>query len=169
MSRLHRMLGALTLALFLPALATAEDSAAEDRDAKELDNYVLTDAGLAKYSQAARQLAKLEEGQVRACEETEDLESISDTAAAFDRYPAAKSIVQAAGMTTREYVVFSLALLQAGLAAWGAEQSGGQPEGVSPANLAFYQRNEANLKKLETVTKQPYCESEEQYDDEDGQ
>ena len=161
MFRLHHVLGALTLALFLPVIAAADDE-------QEIKNYVLTDAGLAKYSQAARQLAAMDAAQTGACEESEDGEeaqSISDVVAKMDRYPAAKNAITSAGMTTREYVVFSFALLQTGLAVWGAEQTGGQAAGASAANVAFYKKNEANLKKLETITEPASCEEEA---DDDG-
>ena len=157
MSRFHRLLGALTLVLLLPSLAAADDE-------QEIKNYVLTDAGLAKYSQAARQLAAMDAAQTGACEESEDGEdaqSISDVVAKFDRYPAAKNAITSAGMTTREYVVFSFALLQTGLAVWGAEQTGGQATAASAANVAFYKKNEANLKKLETITQSKSCEEAE--------
>jgi len=164
MSRFQRLLGALTLALFLPVIAIADDE-------QEVKNYVLTDAGLAKYSQAARQLAAMDAEQTGACEESEDGEdaqSISDVVAKMDRYPAAKNAITSAGMTTREYVVFSFALLQTGLAVWGADQTGGQAAGASAANVAFYKKNEANLKKLETITQSKFC-AEEEDDGESGE
>ena len=163
MSRFHRLFGALTLALFLTAVAAADD-------AKEVQNYVLTDAGLAKYSQAARRMAVMDAAQTGACEQSEDgddSQSISEVAAKLDRYPAAKNTIEEAGMTTREYVVFSFALLQTGLAVWGAEQSGGKAT-VSAANVAFYKKNEAFLKKLDTITQPKFCEEEED-DGEDGE
>lgn len=158
MSRFHRLLGALTLALLLPPVAAADDE-------QEIRNYVLTDAGLAKYSQAARQIAMLPGAQSGACEaedeEETDAATIDSTAAKFDRYPAAKNAITSAGMTPREYIVFSFALLQTGLAVWGAEQSGGQAQAASAANVAFYKRNEANIKKLEAVTAMPSCDTGE--------
>ena len=164
MTRFHRLLGALTLALFLPALAAADD-------AKEVQNYVLTDAGLAKYSQAARRLAVMEAEQTGACDDSgdSDSKSISEVAAKFDRYPAAKGVIQEAGLTPREYVVFSFALLQTGLAVWGADQAGGKATGVSAANVAFYKKNEAFLKKLDTITQPKFCEEEEEDDGESGE
>lgn len=165
MSRFNRLLSALTLVLFLPVIATADDE-------QEIRNYVLTDAGLAKYSQAARQLAVMDTAQTGACEESEggdDAQSISDVVARMDRHPAAKNAITSAGMTTREYVVFSFALLQTGLAVWGAEQTGGQAQGVSAANVAFYKKNEANLKKLETVSQPASCEEEDEDDGESGE
>ena len=87
----------------------------------------------------------------------------------MDRHPAAKNAITSAGMTTREYVVFSFALLQTGLAVWGADQTGGQAQGVSAANVAFYKKNEANLKKLETISQPASCEEEEEDDGESGE
>ena len=52
-------------------------------------------------------------------------------------------------MTTREYMVFSMSLLQTGLAAWALEQPGGKlPPGVSKANVDFYKAHKAALEKL---------------------
>lgn len=152
MSRFHRVLGALTLALILPVTASADDE-------QEIRNYVLTDAGLAKYTQAARQLATLPDDRARACEDEGDVESISEMVAKLDGYPAAKSAIQSAGLTSREYVVFSFALLQTGLAVWGADQAGGTPPpGTSAANMAWYRKNAANLKKLETTNASTDCD-----------
>lgn len=165
MTRFHRLLGALTLALFLPAVAAADD-------ATEVSNYVLTDAGLAKYSQATRAMANLSGDQTGACEDHGDAQTISQAAARFDRYPAAKSAIQAAGMTPREYVVFSFAVLQTGLAAWGADQAGGKlPPGSSAANVAWFRKNQAALKKLETTDAYSDCdefaEEEEEVEEEE--
>ena len=55
--------------------------------------------------------------QISSCSDEESAESISDVAARLDRSPAAKSAIQSAGLTTRECVVFTFAMFQAGLAA----------------------------------------------------
>lgn len=154
---------AATLVLLLPGIA-----AAQDRDAQEVQAYVLTDAGLAKYTQATRAMAALAGDQTGACEDHDDAQSISQAAARFDRFPAAKSAILATGMTPREYVVFSLAVLQTGLAAWGADQAGGKlPAGTSAANVAWYRKNEANLKKLETQDAYKDCEEFAEEDEEE--
>lgn len=168
MSRFYRLLGALTLALLLPSLAAADDE-------QEIRNYVLTDAGLTKYSQASRQLGMLPDDRARACEDEGDAESISEVAAKLDGYPAAKSAIQSAGLTSREYVVFSFALLQTGLAVWGADQAGGKlPPGTSAANVAWYRKNAAKLKTMETTNSSEDCddafaEEEEEEDGESGE
>ena len=164
MSRFHRLLGALSIALFLPALA-----AAQDRDAQEVQKYVLTDAGLAKYSQATREMVMLPGEETGACEDDDsDSQSIDQAAARLDSFPAAKNAIQSAGMSTREYIVFSFALLQTGLAVWGGEQAGGKlPPGISQANVDFYQRNDVQLKKLSSLTTFKDCDDEDEFEEEE--
>jgi hypothetical protein len=70
--------------------------------------------------------------------------------ARIDAVPGARDAIGSAGMTTREYVVFSWSLLQNGLAAWAISQPGGKlPPGVSKANVDFYKKHEAELQRLE--------------------
>jgi hypothetical protein len=104
----HRLLGAVTIALLLPGFA-----AAQDRDTQEVQKYTLTDAGLAKYSQATKKLAALPGGD---CDD-DDSQSIDDAAAKLNASPGAKTAIQSAGLTPREYVLFSFSLLHSGLAA----------------------------------------------------
>jgi hypothetical protein len=164
MSRFHRLLSVLTLALLLPPLAIANDE-------QEIQNYVLTDAGLAKYSRAARQLAVMDAEQTGACEESEDgddAQTISDVVAKMDRHPAAKNAITSAGMNTREYVVFSFALLQTGLAAWAVDQPGGKlPPGTSKANLEFFRNHQAELQQLEGLNRGDDCDDDRQDDEDD--
>ena len=64
-------------------------------------------------------------------------------------YPKAKAAIESAGMTPREYLVFSFSLFQSGMAAWALSQPGGTlPPGVSKANVDFYRSHEQALKKL---------------------
>lgn len=137
--------------------------AAQDADTKEVQGYVLTDAGLAKYTQASKKLAALPGGASGSCEDGDDSESksLSDVVAELDSVPGAKGAIQSAGMTTREYVVFSFSLLQNGLAAWAISQPGGKlPAGVSKANVDWYNKHKAELEKLEALRKGDACEEE---------
>jgi hypothetical protein len=117
MFTVHRLLGAMTIALLLPAFA-----AAQDRDAREVQGHVLTDAGLAKYTQATKKIAALPGGD---CDD-DDSQSIDQMTAKLNASPGARAAIQSAGMTTREYVVFTWSLLQTGLAAWAVDQPGGK-------------------------------------------
>ena len=63
--------------------------------------------------------------------------------------PGAQAAIQSAGMTTREYVVFTLSLFQSGMAAWALTQPGGTlPPEVSKANVDFYRAHEQALHQL---------------------
>lgn len=141
-----RKLLVLVLALAVPAFSLAQDS-----DTQELSRYVMTDAALTKYMNAVQKLRPVAE-QISACGDEESAESISDVAARIDRSPAARSAIQSAGLTTREYVVFTFAMLQTGLAAWAMEQPGGKlPPGVSNANVDFYQAHRAKIDAMEPL------------------
>jgi hypothetical protein len=128
--------------------------AATDRDTQEISHYVLTDAGLAKFSAATQSLGKLGQS-VKSCDDDADSPSSLDKLVAkADATPGVKSAIQSAGMTTREYVVFTMSLFQAGVAAWGMEQAGGKlPPGVSKANVDFYKAHKDAIDKLSAGTK----------------
>ncbi len=155
MFKFHRLLGVLTIALLMPGFA-----AAQDRDTKEIQGYVLTDAGLAKYSRASKNIAALPERGAEACGDDDgESRSLDQTAAKLDAAPGVKAAIQSAGMTTREYLVFSMSLLQNGLAAWALEQPGGKlPPGVSKANVDFYTKHAAELNQLEGLKLDDDCE-----------
>ena len=163
MFTIHRLLGAVTIALLLPGIAVAED-----RDTQEIQKYVLTDAGLAKYTAATQKLAALPPD-AAACEDgDDDSQSIDGAAAKLNASPAAKAAIQSAGLTPREYVVFSFSLLHTGLGAWAADQAGGKlPPGTSKANVDFYKKHEADLKKLETVRQGDDCEDDREDEESD--
>jgi|CXWL01.1.fsa_nt_gi hypothetical protein len=150
--------GAFTLALLTPAWAGAQNPA--DRDAKEIAGYILTDAALAKYTKAVRKLQPLM-GQVpQDCGQDEVPQSLDGTAARMDEVPGVKSALKAAGMTSREYLVFSWSVFLNGVAAWTLEQPGGKlPPGVKMANVNFYRAHEAELKKLGKLAKQADCDN----------
>ena len=135
------------LALMLPAFAQAQ----VDRDTQEISNYVLTDAGLARYKQAAQALGALRKQVSANCDDDDDSnpQSIDQLVAKFNSHAGAKAALQGAGMTTREYIVFSMSIFQTGMASWALSQPGGKlPPGVSMANVNFYRKNEAAMSKL---------------------
>ena len=62
-------------------------------------------------------------------------------------------------MAPREYVVFSMAVFQSGLASWALGQPGGKlPAGVSMDNVNFYRRHEAELTQLGAAKDTPSCD-----------
>lgn len=121
---------------------------------------MLTDAGLSKYTQAVRKLQPLMGQLPQDCDGEEGPKSLNDAAARMDGVPQVKSALKAAGMTSREYLVFSWSVFQNGLAAWALEQPGGKlPPGVKLANVNFYRAHEAELKKLGELTKHADCDN----------
>jgi hypothetical protein len=149
------LFAAVVMMLSVPRFASGQDA-----DTQEVLRYTLTDSGLAKYVQATRQLAALPGGMPGNCDDDEDTESASldEVVARVDAMPGAKAAIQSAGMSTREYMLFSLSLLHNGMAAWATSQPGGTlPPGVSKANVDFVNRHEAELKQLQGLSKQGDC------------
>lgn len=146
------------LALLVPMAAEAQGLA--DRDAKEISDYVLTDAALAKYTQTVRKLQPLMEQVPQDCDSEEGTKSLTQQAARLDGVPAVKTALKGTGMTSREYLVFSWSVFQNGMAAWALEQPGGKlPPGVKMANVNFYRAHKAELEKLGELTKQADCDN----------
>ncbi len=143
----------IALALALPGLAAAQDA-----DTQEINHYVLTEAGLAKYTAATQKLGALAD-QLSACDEGEETQSLDEAVAGVDENAAAKAAIQSTGLTTREYLVFGMAAFQSGMAAWALSQPGGKlPPGVTMANVKFYRDHEAEIQDLNELTT-PACDS----------
>jgi hypothetical protein len=144
-------------ALLASALALAGDMA--DSDRKEISGYVLTEAGLAKYTQALNNLGPLARRMSDDCgkgdgHESDGAHSLDGMVARVDAIPGVHAAIAAAGMTTREYLVFTLSLFQNGVTAWALDQPGGKlPQGVSMANVTFYRTHAAAIKNLGAETK----------------
>ena len=148
---------ACTLALLAPLVVWAQNLA--DRDAKEVADYVLTEPVLKKYTQAVRNLQPFT-GQVPQDCEDENPKSLNDMATRMDGAPQVKSALKGAGMTSREYLLFTFSVFQNGMAAWALDQPGGAlPPGVKMANVKFYRAHEAELKKLGELTTQAACDN----------
>jgi len=132
-------------------------AAAQDADSQEVMRYTLTDAGLAKYTKASQNLAALPGGPPGCAKDDDsdsDSNSIAELAGKLDSTPGAKAAVQSAGMTSREYIVFSMSLLQNGLAAWALQQPGGKlPPGLNKANVDFVNSHGPQLDQLKGLDK----------------
>jgi len=84
-----RLAGALSAV----AMAVSPLAAAQDADTREILAYVLTDAGLAKYTAATRNLAALPGGSPGACDEDSEASSIDDMTAQLNAAPGAKAAI----------------------------------------------------------------------------
>jgi hypothetical protein len=120
-----------------------------DPDARVLAAYRLNDATLGKFITATRGMAAVARParDTAEAEEEENPESIAEIAAFYDQHPPYQRALSGAGLTSREYVTFMLALFQAGMAAWLVEQHGWDrlPPDIARANVVFYQRHKAQL------------------------
>jgi len=143
-----------------------------DADSREISAYRLTDAGLQKYLQAFRNLSELESQTPGACDDEaaddgDDVTSIDAAVAKLVATPGASKALQSAGIPPREFVVFSMSVLQAGLAAWALDQPGGTlPPEVHMENVNFFRRNQSAMEKVRQETTPSRCEDENA--DEDG-
>ena len=134
----------VTIALTAPGVAVAND-----KDAREVAAYVLTDAGLAKFTQATQKLSAMPGACANQDDDGSSPQSIDQTVAKMNAVPGAQAAIQSAGLTTREYVVFMWSVIHNGMAAWAASQPGGKlPPGTLQSNVDFYKRNEARMAAL---------------------
>ena len=141
-----------------PMAVEAQDLA--DRDAKEVTEYVLTDAALAKYTQAVRKLQPLMDQLSQDCDGEDGPKSLNGAAARMDQVPGVQLALKSAGMTSREYLLFSFSIFHNGMAAWALDQPKGTlPPGVKMANVNFYRAHEAELTELGELTKQADCDN----------
>lgn len=149
----------LVLAFLVPLSAFAQ----EDRDTQEINRYVLTEATLAKYASAVEKLRPLA-SQVVSCEdEGEEAGSIHAMATRIDQNAAARAAIQSAGLTTREYVVFSFGMFQAAMAAWALDQPGGTlPPGFQKKNVDFYNAHKAAIEAIRPLDESACDEYEEE-------
>lgn len=157
------MLASSLVALFAPVSSIAQDF--PDSDTREINSYVLTESALAKYSQATRNLAALP----NKCDEDEmeGAQSLNEAAALLDSVPEVRAAIRSAGLTTREYTVFTWALFQTGMGSWVLSQPGGKlPVGTSMANVNFYRAHEAAIQKLDKETKSDDCDAADSEDEE---
>ena len=157
---LSRLVGIVLAFLVSPAAVAQSFSAS---DTREIQGYALTEAGLAKYSQATRNLDALAMNPSTACDDDDaSATSLDKMVARLDAVPGAKSAIKSAGMTTREYLLFTWSVFQNGMAAWALDQPGGKPSpGVSMANVDFYRQHEAEFKKLGKSGTSGDCEQQD--------
>jgi hypothetical protein len=160
-------LAAFAIALVTPGLSGAQNLA--DRDTKEVSSYVLTEAALAKYTRAVRNMGQLVKTLPGACDDSEGAKSLNDLAARLDAVPKVKAAMNSAAISSHEYLVFSFSMFQNGMAAWALTQPGGKlPPGTSLANVKFYQAHDAALKKLGEETKPADCDEDNRGNDSDN-
>jgi len=108
---------AFLLMLLAPVVIEAQNPA--DRDAKEIADYMLTEPALAKYKQAVHKLQPLIAQLPQDCERENGSTSLKHMATRMDA-------IHGAGMTSREYLVFTWSVFQSGMAVLAVQQPGGK-------------------------------------------
>lgn len=159
-------IAAIGPALLTPAVSVAQGFS--DSDTREIASYMLTESGLAKYTQAVKNLGPMANRMSSTCDSDEDEgeQSLDQFADRIEATPGAKAAIQSAGMTAREYVVFTLSLFQTGLAAWAVSQPGGKlPPGTAMANVNFYRAHEAALQALGKRIQAADCDGDDGAED----
>lgn len=159
-------LAVASLALVLPGPAQGQAA----RDQQEINSYVLTDAGLARYTRASKALDAVRKSTGGGCEDddSDSPKSVDEMVAKFNATPGASAALQGAGMQTREFIVLSMSIFQTGMASWGLSQPGGKlPPGVSMANVNFYRQHEAAMAALNSASESDDCNGDDRGDDTD--
>jgi hypothetical protein len=121
-------------------------------------NYRLTTASLDKFVRATNALKQLEgeEFDIEDRFESEDPEdmNIADIAAAMDSEPRIKSAINGAGMSSREYITFIMAMVQATIGSVMVQMGGEQAlndmaPGVLKDNIRFFTQHRAAFEALD--------------------
>jgi hypothetical protein len=163
--KLFRVVIACAACLALPPIAWSQGL--PDADTQEVNNYRLSEPALAKYTDANRRLSEVFAENPPPCDEASD-ESLSGMAAQLDAIPAVQAALSAAGLSSREYIVFGLAGFQAGMGAWALTEGGGElPPGVAEENVTFYQQHETEFQAVSAPVSRDDCAGEDEgdYDD----
>jgi len=141
---LFSMLAAVIACIALGPVAQAQKL--PDADSREVTAYTLTEAGFAKYVAATHNLRGIK---IEDCDDETGPKDITQTAARIDAVPGAKAAVQSAGMTSREFVVFTFSLMQNGIASHLMDRPGAKlPPGTNPANIEFFRKHAADFEQL---------------------
>jgi hypothetical protein len=150
--------GVLLLVLFSSSLSSPTPALTQedDADTKAYYSYQLTMPKYKKYLAAIVSLANASQRTpaVDQALETAMNASIDEAVAHFNRVPEARRGIADAGLTTRDFVLTQGALLQAGVAYGLMKEQGMSPDSalsimqVSPANLDFVRKNEAEITRL---------------------
>jgi hypothetical protein len=147
----RRLLGLAAVSL-AAAAGSATSAAAQVADlfgdVPEIANYRMTEPALEGFIRATLALKALEDagdvdiGSRFEVEEPADL-SLDGIAAEFDREPRIRQAIEGAGMSSREYVTFLMAMIQAAMGAmmleFGGERApGDQADSAVGHNIRFF-------------------------------
>jgi hypothetical protein len=152
---IFRQLAAVALAAVVGVggAKTAQAQASDNADVAEINRYRLTEAKLDKFVQATRNLAEAARQHPELAKEEKNdnnNKTLTQMAALYDKHPPIKRAITSAGMTSREYITFMFAMLQAGMASWASKQPGAKlPPDISRENIAFVDTHKEKLDALQ--------------------
>lgn len=158
-TRLRGLLMAVAIGLLVCFGAHAAAPAADDPDLQRVANFRMDDQVMAKYikaqealMQAARSHPELENQ-----EDPSDAKTLDETIARLDKQPVLRAALASAGMSTRDYVLCSFALMQSSIYAWGVQMQGQKmwakiPPGIPTANTKWVIAHKAELEKLKSAS-----------------
>jgi hypothetical protein len=120
-------------------------------------NYRLTSGNLDKFIRATNALKALEDEDID-IEDRLDMDNpedvdLNEIAAVFDGEPRIKNAINGAGMSSREYLTFMFAMMQAMFGSVMVQMGGQQaladmPAGVLKDNIQFFTQNQAAFEAL---------------------
>jgi len=148
-----------------PAAAKAGTNARVDADAKEIQQYRLTSATLTKLGQVQEDLyaalkadPELAKRYADSKEDSEDEpKTLDDMAKRFDRIPEMKQAIVKSGFTPRQYMLATMAMVQAAMSSAVMGIPGADKSQITPevqANIAFMKAHKAEMDRMQARTKE---------------
>lgn len=167
MLRFEMLIVGTLVILFFVILAAPQVSAELSKaDEREVNNYQLTEKKLEQFGKATKSLVALAQKNVKIWQKPPEITKAEDGALSklaeeFDKIPGVKKAVQDAGMTSREYWVFHLAMIYGSTGHIILKSGGKLPNGYSKTNTEFYGKHEPafiavdkDLKLLQELSQQ---------------
>jgi len=145
---------ALLAVLFLVFVVPQVGADLSKADEREVNNYQLTEKKLAQFGQATKNLVVLAQKNLKVWQKPPDVDEedgggLTKLAETFDKIPGVKKAVEDAGMTSREYWVFHLAMIYGATGHIVLKSGGKLPEGYSRANTEFFAKQEEAFKAVD--------------------
>ncbi len=166
--RIARLTSYVLAAMVAVAHTSVAAAQSDDSDLKEINAYRLSEAKLAKFVQASRNLVAAVQSnpEIKGNDLEKENPSLSEMAAFYDSKPPVKRAINSAGMTSREYVTFMLSMFQAGMMSWAAKQPGAKlPADFPKDNVAFYDAHQKEIEAATAEFKKLEAEEEESADE----
>jgi hypothetical protein len=117
-----------------------------------LASYTLSMERLEGWRRASQNLQRLGEEDPALAEtwqsENADTGSINDMIRRMEAEPRVRRAVEDAGISVRDYVLTTFAIVQAMFAQAAVEAGQPMPEGVNPANVAFVREHQAEIQAM---------------------